>query len=98
MLILSRKRNEKIMIGDDIVVKVLDLKENQVKIGIVAPKNISVHRQEIYEAIQAENAQAAAAVGVAVPKDTVRTSTLIDGAVWDGTDPAAYAASFKIRS
>jgi carbon storage regulator len=48
------------MIGDDIVVKVLDLKENQVKIGIVAPKSIAVHRQEIYEAIQAENAQAAA--------------------------------------
>jgi len=48
------------MIGDDIVVKVLDLKENQVKIGIVAPKSVAVHRQEIYEAIQAENAQAAA--------------------------------------
>ena len=61
MLVLSRHRDESIMIGDDIVVKVLDLKENQVKIGIVAPKNISVHRQEIYEAIQAENAQAAAA-------------------------------------
>jgi len=61
MLVLSRQRDESIMIGDDIVVKVLDLKENQVKIGIVAPKNISVHRQEIYEAIQAENAQAAAA-------------------------------------
>jgi nitrate/nitrite transport system substrate-binding protein len=43
-------------------------------------------------------AQAAAAVGVAVPTNTLRTSTLIDGAVWDGTDPAAYAASFKIRS
>jgi carbon storage regulator len=48
------------MIGDDIVVKVLDLKENQVKIGIIAPKSVTVHRQEIYEAIQAENAQAAA--------------------------------------
>ncbi len=61
MLVLTRREDESIMIGDDIVVKVLDLKENQVKIGIVAPKNISVHRQEIYEAIQAENAQAAAA-------------------------------------
>ncbi|MCC6156045.1 MAG: carbon storage regulator CsrA [Candidatus Hydrogenedentes bacterium] len=63
MLVLTRREDESIMIGDDIVVKVLDLKENQVKIGIVAPKNISVHRQEIYEAIQAENAQAAAAAG-----------------------------------
>ena len=60
MLVLTRREDESIMIGDDIVVKVLDLKENQVKIGIVAPKSIAVHRQEIYEAIQAENAQAAA--------------------------------------
>lgn len=50
-----------------------------------------VNRLDVY-------AQAAAAVGVPVPKDTLRASTLIDGAVWDGTDPAAYAASFKIRS
>lgn len=60
MLVLTRREDESIMIGDDIVVKVLDLKENQVKIGIVAPKNIAVHRQEIYEQIQAENAEAAA--------------------------------------
>ena len=60
MLVLTRREDESIMIGDDIVVKVLDLKENQVKIGIVAPKSVAVHRQEIYEAIQAENAQAAA--------------------------------------
>ncbi|MBC7163149.1 MAG: ABC transporter substrate-binding protein [Immundisolibacter sp.] len=50
-----------------------------------------VNRLDVY-------AQAAAAVGVAVPKDTLRKSTLIDGTVWDGTDPAAYATSFKIRS
>ena len=60
MLVLTRREDESIMIGDDIVVKVLDLKENQVKLGIVAPKSVAVHRQEIYEAIQAENAQAAA--------------------------------------
>ncbi|MDZ4860394.1 MAG: carbon storage regulator CsrA [Candidatus Hydrogenedentes bacterium] len=64
MLVLTRKEDESIMIGDDIVVKVLDLKEHQVKIGIVAPKSVAVHRQEIYEAIQAENAQAAAPVQV----------------------------------
>lgn len=60
MLVLTRREDESIMIGDDIIVKVLDLKENQVKIGIVAPRSIAVHRQEIYDAIQAENAQAAA--------------------------------------
>ncbi|GMV90366.1 MAG: carbon storage regulator CsrA [Candidatus Hydrogenedentes bacterium] len=59
MLVLTRREDESIMIGDDIIVKVLDLKENQVKIGIVAPRSVAVHRQEVYEAIQAENAQAA---------------------------------------
>lgn len=60
MLVLTRKENESIMIGDDVEVKVLDLKDNQVKLGIAAPKSISVHRREIYLAIQAENAEAAA--------------------------------------
>ena len=61
MLVLTRKENESIMIGDDIEVKVLDLKESQVKIGIVAPRQVAVHRREVYLAIQAENAQAASA-------------------------------------
>ncbi|HNR36202.1 MAG TPA: carbon storage regulator CsrA [Candidatus Hydrogenedentes bacterium] len=61
MLVLTRKENESIMIGADIEVKVLDLKESQVKLGIVAPRSVSVHRREVYLAIQAENAQAAAA-------------------------------------
>jgi carbon storage regulator len=47
------------MIGDDIEVRILDLKDNQVKIGIVAPRTVPVHRQEVYLAIRAENAQAA---------------------------------------
>jgi carbon storage regulator len=64
MLVLTRKENESIMIGSDIEVKVLDLKDNQVKLGIVAPRHIAVHRHEIYMAIQAENAQAAAAADV----------------------------------
>ncbi len=61
MLVLTRKEDESIMIGSDIEVKVLDLKDNQVKLGIVAPRTVAVHRREVYEAIQAENAQAAAA-------------------------------------
>lgn len=61
MLVLTRKEDESIMIGDEIEVKVLDLKENQVKIGIVAPREVAVHRREVYLAIQAENAQAASA-------------------------------------
>jgi len=60
MLVLTRKENESIMIGGDVEVKVLDLKDNQVKLGIIAPRNVPVHRREVYLAIQAENAQAAA--------------------------------------
>ena len=60
MLVLTRKEDQSIMIGDDIEVKVLDLKDSQVKIGIVAPRSVAVHRREVYLAIQAENAQAAA--------------------------------------
>lgn len=64
MLVLTRKENESIMIGNDIEVKVLDVKDNQVKIGIVAPRAVAVHRREVYLAIQAENAQAATAPNV----------------------------------
>ena len=59
MLVLTRRENESIMIGDDIEVKVLDLKDNQVKLGVAAPRAVAVHRREVYLAIQAENAQAA---------------------------------------
>jgi len=65
MLVLTRKENESIMIGNEIEVKVLDLKDNQVKLGIVAPRAVAVHRREVYLAIQAENAQAANAVNPA---------------------------------
>ena len=61
MLVLTRKENESIMIGDDIEVKLLDIKERQVKVGITAPREIAVHRREIYLAIRDENAQASSA-------------------------------------
>ena len=64
MLVLTRKENESIMIGNDIEVKVLDLKDNQVKLGIVAPRSVAVHRREVYLAIKAENAQAASPVPI----------------------------------
>ena len=53
MLVLARRVGEALMIGDDIVVHILGAKGNQVRIGIDAPKDVSVHREEIYERIQA---------------------------------------------
>jgi carbon storage regulator len=55
MLILTRKLGERIAVGDDITITFLEIKGKQVKVGIEAPKNISIHRQEIYERIRKEN-------------------------------------------
>ena len=55
MLILSRKIDEKIKIGDDITITLIDVHGDQVKIGIEAPKNVKVFRQEVFDAIQLEN-------------------------------------------
>ena len=59
MLVLSRHRDESIMIGDDVVVTIVDIRGDKVRLGIDAPQHIPVHRQEVYEAIQRENRNAA---------------------------------------
>ena len=59
MLILNRRVGENIVIGDDITVTVLGVSRNQIKIGVKAPKHVSVHREEIYARIQSENKQEA---------------------------------------
>lgn len=59
MLVLTRKRDESIIIGDEIRVTVVDVRGDQVKLGIDAPRSIPVHREEIYKEIQEENRRAA---------------------------------------
>jgi carbon storage regulator len=58
MLILSRKTDESIMIGDQIEISIVDIKGDHVKLGIKAPRSIKVYRQEVYRAIQQENIEA----------------------------------------
>jgi carbon storage regulator len=59
MLILSRKVNEKIMIGEDVSVSIIEVRGDQVRLGVDAPRNVKVFRQEVFDAIMAENRAAA---------------------------------------
>ncbi len=61
MLVLSRHRDESIMIGDEIVITVVDIRGDKVRLGIDAPQDVPVHRQEVYEAIQRERKNQSAA-------------------------------------
>lgn len=69
MLVLSRQRNESIMIGDDVEITIVDVRGDKVRLGITAPKAISVHRKEVYLAIQQEKA------GQKPPKNQDETPT-----------------------
>ncbi len=57
MLVLSRQKDESIMIGDEVEITIVDVRGDKVRLGITAPKSIPVHRREIYDAIQREKAQ-----------------------------------------
>jgi carbon storage regulator len=61
MLVLSRQRDESIVIGDNIVITIVDIRGDKVRLGIEAPGEIPVHRQEVFEAIQRENRKPGAA-------------------------------------
>ena len=58
MLVLSRQRDESIIIGDNVQITIVDIRGDKVRLGIVAPAEISVHRKEVYDAIQRENRKA----------------------------------------
>jgi carbon storage regulator len=59
MLVLSRQRDESIVIGDNVIITIVDVRGDRVRLGIDAPREVSVHRREVYDAIQRENLQAA---------------------------------------
>jgi carbon storage regulator len=85
MLILARRIGESIMIGDQVEVSVIDIKGDQVKLGIKAPTQIKVYRREVYSAIQEENRAAAAAA----PRSLPQLEPLPGAAPGQGGIPAA---------
>jgi carbon storage regulator len=56
MLVLSRQKDESIIIGDDVEITIVDVRGDKVRLGITAPKSVSIHRREVYDAIQREKA------------------------------------------
>ena len=68
MLVLSRHRDESIMIGDNVMITIVDIRGDKVRLGIDAPQEIPVHRQEVYDAIKLEN-QKASRLGPAETRD-----------------------------
>ena len=74
MLIIARKLGEKITIGDETVVTLVEIRENQVRLGIEAPRNISIHRQEVYERIRNENL----ASSEIEPSDILKAASILD--------------------
>jgi carbon storage regulator len=89
MLVLTRKSNQSIMLGDDIEVTVLSITGDKVRIGIEAPRDIPVFRKEIYLEIQQENVAAAASAGAEVDDALKRLSTKPDR---EAPTPAPSAA------
>lgn len=69
MLVLSRQRDETIMIGDNVEITVVDIRGDKVRLGIVAPRQVPVHRGEVYEAIKRGNQQATGSEPSDVPGD-----------------------------
>jgi carbon storage regulator len=74
MLVLSRKKNESIVINNDIVITVVEIRGDKVRLGIEAPKDVPVHRQEVYEAIHGTKAPAPIAPAVAAKTDAENRS------------------------
>jgi carbon storage regulator len=74
MLVLSRKKNESIVINDDITIVVVEIRGDKVRLGVEAPKEVPVHRNEVYEAIRRNQEQAAKSTSEASEADQAGTS------------------------
>ncbi len=72
MLIITRRAGEKVMLGDDIVVEVMEVVGNTVRIGISAPRSLPVYREEIWDAVRAENRAAADAAPAKLPEPAAK--------------------------
>jgi len=68
MLVLTRKKDQSIIVNDNIEITVVDIQGDQIRLGITAPKNVSIHRKEIYLEIQEENKRAAMSANVDLDK------------------------------
>lgn len=75
MLVLARRPNQSIMIGDDIEIKIIEVKGEQIKVGINAPRNVTVHRKEVYEEIKSANIAATEAANSQAKIDKIKTIT-----------------------
>jgi len=68
MLVLTRKVDERICIGDDVIVRIVEINKGNVRVGIEAPRNVFIYRHEVYERIQKENLQSAQGIAVDIAK------------------------------
>ncbi len=87
MLVLTRKPGDRILVGDDIIITVLDSRGDGVRIGIEAPAGVRIHREEVVRAVEAANAQAAAAAAGAEAADLGLPSATPAGAADPQPDP-----------
>jgi len=92
VLVLSRQRDETIMIGNDVELTVVDIRGDKVRLGITAPFHIAVHRKEIYDAIKGENLEAAR---LSLPRSELSLSAPFNKG---GTRPSIVSASAKLRN
>jgi carbon storage regulator len=74
VLIITRRAGERVMVGDDVVVEVMEIVGNSVRVGISAPRSVPVYREEIYTAVRDENRAAAQAAPASLPRPTEAAS------------------------